>query len=572
MPWTVEDVDDHIQGLTHEEKLKWKKLANKVREQCIDQGGDEKTCDARAIRVANANYSQVTLGAENMPKTTEKKDLARFTANADSSGIRTDTLEGRPHLVIPVVALKEAVVKGQFLPGQEIRNSKNLWTDVPIPIHHPKGRSARELQIIDNSVVGRFYNVRVEDDKLKGEIWIDEEKARNKGQQNNARAKEVFETYRRLKAGEPMDVSTSYWHDTVQESGSYKGKQYNGKQINLKPDHLAILPDEYGELSLPDGVGVPLKNQRGDGDVKAENQGDVRSTARTPTFSNTTTESWSRQSLSEFAAQRGWDVNSVDDMDGRQRRIAAESSLLGLEDADAWQYLTFFQVVDGNGTLYKNALSSVRGGRGAGAEIPQSAYESAEAKAKTLLQEEFDVEYSENRLSVIDKVFNLFRGEQNMEKQDLVDEIMEKAGEGVNEGDLLDTKKEVLEVMAKNLESGEEETPDEEEEEEAEPDQPEENKAENTKNVDDEVVERKVREILEKEKKTDLVNKLANSDRVNFSRDELETMPVSALRKIENDAIPGDFSGAGGSLAGNSVTAEVELVETKGYFGQEKGD
>jgi len=204
MPWTIDDANDHIQGLTQTEKKQWVKLANKVRAQCLDQGGDESTCDARAIKVANANYDQVSLGAENMPeKLTNKlakKDLARFTANANQGGIRTDTLEGRPHLVIPVVALKEAVVKGQFLPGQEIRNSKNLWTDVPIPIHHPKNHSARELQIIDNRVVGRFYNIRVEENKLKGEIWIDEEKARNKAQQNNARAKEVYETYRRLKA------------------------------------------------------------------------------------------------------------------------------------------------------------------------------------------------------------------------------------------------------------------------------------------------------------------------------------------------------------------------------------
>ena len=579
MPWTIDDANDHIQGLTQTEKKQWVKLANKVRAQCLDQGGDESTCDARAIKVANANYDQVSLGAENMPeKLTNKlakKDLARFTANANQGGIRTDTLEGRPHLVIPVVALKEAVVKGQFLPGQEIRNSKNLWTDVPIPIHHPKNHSARELQIIDNRVVGRFYNIRVEENKLKGEIWIDEEKARNKAQQNNARAKEVYETYRRLKAGEPMDVSTSYWHDTVQESGTYKGKKYKGKQINLKPDHLAILPDEYGELSLPDGVGVPLKNQRGDDNVKSENQ---RSTARTPTYSNTSTESWSRQTLSEFAAQRGWDVDTVADMDDRQRRIAAESSLLGLEDADEWNILTFFQVVDGNGVLYKNALASVRGGRGQAADVPQSAYDSAAAKTKTLLQDEFDVEYSENSLSVIDKVFNLFRGEQNMDnKQELVEKIMEKAGtEDLSEGDLLDTKEEVLKAMAKNLEEGGGEEPEEEEGETEGPetDLSEENQSsELSEEKIMEIAKNAAREVTEQEKKENLVNKLANSDRVNYTKEELKKMPFSALKKTEQNAIPGNFVGAGGSLASNQGgTTEVELVETSGVLSRKEGE
>jgi len=251
---------------------------------------------------------------------------------------------------------------------------------------------------------------------------------------------------------------------------------------------------------------------------------------------------------------------------------------LGLEDADEWNILTFFQVVDGNGVLYKNALASVRGGRGQAADVPQSAYDSAAAKTKTLLQDEFDVEYSENSLSVIDKVFNLFRGEQNMDnKQELVEKIMEKAGtEDLSEGDLLDTKEEVLKAMAKNLEEGGGEEPEEEEGETEGPetDLSEENQSsELSEEKIMEIAKNAAREVTEQEKKENLVNKLANSDRVNYTKEELKKMPFSALKKTEQNAIPGNFVGAGGSLASNQGgTTEVELVETSGVLSRKEGE
>jgi len=134
-----------------------------------------------------------------------------------------------------------------------------------------------------------------------------------------------------------------------------------------------------------------IKDMRDTLNGMLEDRADVRDTARTPKYSETTEDDWSRQTLGEYANQRGWDVDTVADMSDSQKSTAAGSSLLGRTGADNWSELTFFQVADGNGDLYKNALVAVKTGRGEGADIPESAYESAVSKVNQLLEEEFDV-------------------------------------------------------------------------------------------------------------------------------------------------------------------------------------
>lgn len=571
MPWTVDDVDDFISGLTDTEKRKWVKLANSVYEDCMEEHNDDELCAPRAIRIANADYDQVEL-EENMK--TEKKMLAQVQAQPVPEDIRPDVHNGRDHLVIPVVALKEAVVKGQLLPGDQIQNSRQLWTDTPTPVHHPKGTSAREQQVVDRSSLGRFYNVRFEDNKLKGEIWVDEQKAIQARKQNDdRRAMQLWETYRRLKAGEAMDVSTSYWHDTIDESGTYEGTPYQGVQVNLRPDHLAILPDQRGELSLPDGVGVPLKNIWSGADVNMDKTDlqEIRETPRDPTYNETTESSWSRRTLQQFGEERGWDMDEIDsvaDLTGNQKNVAANSSILGSEEATTWQGLTYFQCVDGNGVLYKGALSTIRGGRGAQADIPDDVYERAEQKAKDLLQSAFGVEYSENSQGLVQRILSVFRGE-TMEKQELVEELLDR-GVGIPEGDLLDMTQENLEAMEEATQKPEPEPEEEEEEEPPEPEK-EESVTEKTDNID-ELIEQKVQERMEAQKKTDLVNKLDNSKRVDFDREELEAMPLSALRKVENSSIPGNYEGAGGSFQQNSGPEDKEFIPAKPILTATEGE
>ena len=57
MPWRVEDVDDHMKGLSASEKETWVEVANKALAACEKAGRAD--CDASAIKQANAVLGKV---------------------------------------------------------------------------------------------------------------------------------------------------------------------------------------------------------------------------------------------------------------------------------------------------------------------------------------------------------------------------------------------------------------------------------------------------------------------------------------------------------------------------------
>lgn len=64
-PWTPADADKHKKGLSSSQKKKWAATANSVRASCIADGGSAKTCDGKAIRIANFQVAK-------KPKTQER--------------------------------------------------------------------------------------------------------------------------------------------------------------------------------------------------------------------------------------------------------------------------------------------------------------------------------------------------------------------------------------------------------------------------------------------------------------------------------------------------------------------
>lgn len=60
MPWTTADVDQHMKGLTPQQKAQWVKMANSMLQRCQEQGG--KNCDVKAIRMANAAMNDMLSG------------------------------------------------------------------------------------------------------------------------------------------------------------------------------------------------------------------------------------------------------------------------------------------------------------------------------------------------------------------------------------------------------------------------------------------------------------------------------------------------------------------------------
>jgi hypothetical protein len=181
---------------------------------------------------------------------------ASQTANAST---RTETLDGRRYLVVPVVALVAGVVNGELVPPEELAKFAEAWNGRPVPLRHPQDSTGRYISantpdVIEAQVVGSVFNMSVDGDRLRGEMWLDIEKCERLGG-------DALRTLQRLQRGEVVEVSTSYFCEFEPAPGVFNGEQYRGIQRDLRPDHVALLPDEIGACSVADGCGAGRFNR-----------------------------------------------------------------------------------------------------------------------------------------------------------------------------------------------------------------------------------------------------------------------------------------------------------------------
>ena len=202
--------------------------------------------------------------------------MERITANIDGQ-VRTQIFDGRAHLVMPVVLMVEGVHTGSsgmptYYSPEELMASVHLWNGVAVPVFHPQNElgesiSANQPDVIEECVVGRLFNVHFDENgnKLKGEIYLDPEKARRIS----------AELLAAIQGNENIEVSTGLYFDDNRESGDWNGEHYDVQATNIHPDHLALLPGRVGACSWEDGCGVRAnKKQKGDMRVSDNTQRD----------------------------------------------------------------------------------------------------------------------------------------------------------------------------------------------------------------------------------------------------------------------------------------------------------
>ncbi len=167
--------------------------------------------------------------------------------------------DGREWLVAPVVALVPGVLNGELVLADEIGRYTPSWDDSPVTIGHPHDGhqyiSARSIEALDAFAVGRLYNVRFEDGRLKGDVWIDLERLDQFGDVGG-------QVLRQIVDATGCEVSTGYFRDVERASGAYEGRRYETVARNIRPDHLALLPTAEGACNWSDGCGVPRSNQK----------------------------------------------------------------------------------------------------------------------------------------------------------------------------------------------------------------------------------------------------------------------------------------------------------------------
>jgi hypothetical protein len=387
-----------------------------------------------------------------------------FACNVLGASVRTETRDGRDWLIAPVVALTSGVRNHELVPASEVLSHPQAWNGRPVVVYHPQDNgqhvSANDPSLLEKQQIGQLFNVTAEQvsgqAKLKGELWIDIQKARQVGQDGR-------EVLTRLRNQNPLEVSTAYFRDIIATQGLFDGTEYGSEARDIKPDHLAVLPQGEGACSWADGCGAPRVNQR-----EGEMQVNLRSEARRPEYSGTTSGNWSAPDWSTYvrvyyeqnpdAEGSRSEAETVDSAPQGVRSFAAATSLLGDADAETFDELVYFPVVEpGSQDLNENALRAVIGGRSAQADAPESAVESARRMAYRLLNEEFDA----------DLEFEPLSGNQSDEEESQMNELIERIVQdgrlGLNAEELEERDEQELQGMLAVLEALPEQEPEDEE-------------------------------------------------------------------------------------------------------------
>ena len=172
---------------------------------------------------------------------------------------RIELLEGRRHIVTPVVMLRAQVLNGSngplFYPEMEIENSTARWNGVPCVINHPGFYTmgdAGDPSVFNQQKVGHVFNSKYGSGVLRAEAWLDEK-----------RLHELAPDVRRaVLSGERVEVSTGLYSDNDWNAGVHSGVGYHAIARNFRPNHLAILPTDKGACAVEHGCGLGVTNQQ----------------------------------------------------------------------------------------------------------------------------------------------------------------------------------------------------------------------------------------------------------------------------------------------------------------------
>lgn len=192
--------------------------------------------------------------------------LQRIVTNT-ATAVRTETLEGEEHIVAPLVLINEGVYTGSdgpiFYPDGTLSKDPSAWNHVPIVVYHPEMNgqpiSARTPKVIEERRVGLVFNSG-HGQGLKAEAWFNKKKTAIVDQR-------VLDD---LAAGKPIEVSTGVFLEVDRKSGKHGGKDYIATVTDMRPDHLAVLPDKKGACSNGDGCGIFVTNEASFGRISEQ--------------------------------------------------------------------------------------------------------------------------------------------------------------------------------------------------------------------------------------------------------------------------------------------------------------
>lgn len=184
-----------------------------------------------------------------------------YTNEIDTTSVRSETFQGDEHLVAPVALLQSMYLNapwagpdGAYLPEREAAKSARSWNGEPVTLNHPTNAdgeavTANSPEMAEKTVLGRVFNAQhTGDGTVRGEVWLNVSRIESMGG-------EAERVLNELRDGDTVEVSTGYLADKL-PAGSYDGDRHAEVQGNIRPDHLAVLPNQTGRCSIKHGCGA----------------------------------------------------------------------------------------------------------------------------------------------------------------------------------------------------------------------------------------------------------------------------------------------------------------------------
>jgi hypothetical protein len=188
--------------------------------------------------------------------------------------IRAASFQGRQHIVFPVMACMEGVVRAMGSDAPELVRFEVLartvgqWNGKPIVGGHPlvggEPVSANTPDIYERETFGLIFEASANETTRKLEVraFIDPAKA------DTRIARDVVDRLERAMSGEstaPIEVSIGAFVSLSEQSGVFNGKPFRRVWTDLTADHLALLESgDRGACSFEMGCGVRAAQENDD--------------------------------------------------------------------------------------------------------------------------------------------------------------------------------------------------------------------------------------------------------------------------------------------------------------------
>ena len=231
----------------------------------------------------------------------------RIIAKADGSKLTYQILHERSYLVIPCISqvldkvvhpvnqeFPELVTTESILPFLESRNGR------PVVMDHPfvdgDWQFANYPEILEQYAFGHVFNTRIEDGRVKCDLWLDESRA-------NSIGSDAIDAIQRIKDGEILEVSEGNAALIDPDaSGIHEGKKYQGEWLIATTDHLAILPRGVRGACDVDNLGCGANRIMKVNPITQSTPVIVSSIsqARRPTYTGTESNRWTTPKLSDY--------------------------------------------------------------------------------------------------------------------------------------------------------------------------------------------------------------------------------------------------------------------------------